>query len=97
MFTPSELALLISGVPEIDVDDWQMNTRVSHDTSLCSIVQLLVQYCSVKESGNIVLWFWKLVRSLKEEEKALLLKFATGSPCVPLGGFASLQVLIMMC
>jgi hypothetical protein len=30
------------------------------------------------------------VRSLKEEEKALLLKFATGSPCVPAGGFKNL-------
>ena len=29
---------------------------------------------------------------LKEEEKALLMKFSTGSPCVPIGGFASLTV-----
>jgi ankyrin repeat protein len=37
-----------------------------------------------------IVWFWRLVRSLKEEEKALLLKFATGSPCVPAGGFKNL-------
>ena len=35
------------------------------------------------------------MRSLKEEEKALLLKFSTGSPCVPAGGFASLQVTLI--
>lgn len=29
---------------------------------------------------------------LKEEEKALLMKFSTGSPCVPVGGFAVLTV-----
>ena len=29
VFTPSELALLLSGVTHIDVDDWQKNTRVS--------------------------------------------------------------------
>lgn len=29
---------------------------------------------------------------LKEEEKALLMKFSTGSPCVPVGGFAALTV-----
>ena len=52
----------------------------------------LLQYYGLKESDSIVRWFWKLVRSLKEEEKALLLKFSTGSPCVPAGGFASLQV-----
>jgi len=27
---------------------------------------------------------------LKEEEKSLLLKFVTGTPCLPLGGFANL-------
>ena len=32
---------------------------------------------------------------LKEEEKALLMKFSTGSPCVPLGGFAALTVYIL--
>lgn len=51
-----------------------------------------LQYCGLNGSESIVMWFWKLVRSLKEEEKALLLKFSTGSPCVPAGGFASLQV-----
>ena len=35
-----------------------------------------------------------MVSQLKEEEKALLLKFSTGSPCVPIGGFASLTVCV---
>ena len=43
---------------------------------------------------NTKVWFWKLVHSLREEEKALLLKFSTGSPCVPVGGFKNLQVYI---
>ena len=30
--------------------------------------------------------------SLKEEEKALMLKFACGTPCLPLGGFSKLKV-----
>ena len=37
-------------------------------------------------------WFWKVVNELKEDEKALLLKFSTGSPCLPAGGFSQLQV-----
>ena len=41
---------------------------------------------------NIKLWFWRLIHSMREEEKALLLKFSTGSPCVPAGGFKHLQV-----
>ena len=51
-----------------------------------------MQYRGLSRSDDIVIWFWKLVGSLKEEEKALLLKFATGSPRAPAGGFASLQV-----
>ena len=51
-----------------------------------------LQYCGMAASDSTVQWFWKLVRDLREEERALLLKFATGSPCVPAGGFASLQV-----
>ena len=45
---------------------------------------------------DIVVWFWKLVHSLKQEEKALLLKFATGSPRAPAGGFSTLQVAILL-
>ena len=51
-----------------------------------------MQYQGLSPSNNIVIWFWKLVHSLKEEEKALLLKFATGSPRAPAGGFSTLQV-----
>ena len=49
-----------------------------------------IQYRGVKETDDSIVWFWCLVRSLKEEEKALLLKFSTGSPRVPAGGFSQL-------
>jgi len=52
-----------------------------------------MQYFPPKiQSSDVIVWFWSLVRSLPEEEKALLLKFATGSPRVPVGGFAYLEV-----
>jgi hypothetical protein len=51
-----------------------------------------MQYRGFSPSDDIVVWFWRLVHSLKEEEKALLLKFATGSPRAPAGGFSTLQV-----
>lgn len=56
----------------------------------------ILQYRGLNESESTVQWFWKLVRSLKEEEKALLLKFSTGSPCVPPGGFAYLEVVVII-
>ena len=55
-------------------------------------MHLHMQYQGLSPSDDIVIWFWKLVYSLKEEEKALLLKFATGSPRAPAGGFSTLQV-----
>jgi len=78
VFTPNEFSLILSGVPRIDVEDWQRNT----------------EYHGLSALHEIMVWFWRLVKSLKEEEKALLLKFATGSPRVPAGGFACLQVII---
>ena len=55
-------------------------------------IHMYLQYLGLNRADDIVIWFWKLVKTLKEEEKALLLKFATGSPRTPAGGFASLQV-----
>ena len=50
------------------------------------------QYTGCTQEDNEIVWFWKVVSQLKEEEKALLMKFSTGTPCVPIGGFAALTV-----
>lgn len=42
-------------------------------------------------TDDIIVWFWRLVGGLQQEERALLLKFSTGSPNVPAGGFSQLQ------
>eukprot|EP00731_Ephydatia_muelleri_P016647 Em0009g1071a len=78
VFNPDEFSLILSGVPTIDVEDWCAHT----------------EYQGLASTTALVHWFWRLVRSLKEEEKALLLKFSTGSPRVPAGGFANLQGLM---
>jgi ankyrin repeat protein len=80
VLTTNELSLFVSGIPTIDVDDWEKQT---------------VYAPGVPENTKV--WFWKLVHSLREEEKALLLKFSTGSPCVPVGGFKNLQGLGGLC
>ena len=58
---------------------------------LCLHVVLL-QYQGCSSEDVEITWFWNVVWQLKEEEKALLMKFSTGSPCVPIGGFAALTV-----
>ncbi|KAI9282573.1 hypothetical protein BY458DRAFT_467864 [Sporodiniella umbellata] len=75
MFNEQELELLISGLPDIDVDDWKANTEYQGYTFQSPQIQ----------------WFWRAVRSFDEEERAKLLQFATGTSKVPLEGFSSLQ------
>jgi len=74
IFNADEFSLLLNGVTKIDVEDWKKNTR----------------YVDWSYTSPVVVWFWEIVEALKEEEKSLLLKFSTGSPCVPAGGFAKL-------
>ncbi|CAK7268300.1 E3 ubiquitin-protein ligase tom1 [Sporothrix epigloea] len=75
IFTEQELELLISGLPDIDVDDWRANTEYHNYSAAASQIQ----------------WFWRAVRSFDKEERAKLLQFVTGTSKVPLNGFKSLE------
>lgn len=73
-FDERELELLLCGMQEIDVDDWQRNTVYRH---------------YAPQSKHIV-WFWQFVRSLDKEKRSKLLQFVTGTCRVPVGGFSEL-------
>ncbi|KAK4552797.1 E3 ubiquitin-protein ligase tom1 [Recurvomyces mirabilis] len=75
IFNEQELELLISGLPEIDVDDWKNNT----------------EYHNYQPTSPQIQWFWRAVRSFDKEEKAKLLQFVTGTSKVPLNGFKELE------
>ncbi|KAL2073000.1 hypothetical protein VTL71DRAFT_10324 [Oculimacula yallundae] len=75
IFNEQELELLISGLPEIDVDDWKSNT----------------EYHNYTASSPQIQWFWRAVRSYDKEERAKLLQFVTGTSKVPLNGFKELE------
>uniref|UniRef100_A0A7S4S0Y2 HECT-type E3 ubiquitin transferase n=1 Tax=Ditylum brightwellii TaxID=49249 RepID=A0A7S4S0Y2_9STRA len=75
IFTAKELELLISGMPDIDIDDLKKNT----------------DYQGWKATDKEIGWFWSIMFSLCRSEKAAFLQFATGSSKVPLAGFAELQ------
>ncbi|KAF2143278.1 uncharacterized protein K452DRAFT_225432 [Aplosporella prunicola CBS 121167] len=75
IFNEQELELLISGLPEIDVDDWKNNTEYHNYTAASPQIQ----------------WFWRAVRSFDKEERAKLLQFVTGTSKVPLNGFKELE------
>jgi E3 ubiquitin-protein ligase HUWE1 len=63
IFTPTELELLISGLPDIDIED----LRVHSD------------YHQYRATDDLIQWFWNVLRSFTREEKALFLQFVTGT------------------
>lgn len=75
IFDEQELELLISGLPDIDVQDWQNNTT----------------YINYSAASEQIQWFWRAVKSFDNEERAKLLQFATGTSKVPLNGFKELR------
>jgi len=74
VFDYNELELLMCGLPELDVDDWERNT----------------EYSSYGPHDKVIKWFWQVVRSWDHEKRALLLQFVTGTTCLPAGGFKDL-------
>jgi len=75
IFNEYELELLMSGLPQIDIDDWERHTN----------------YVGYTADSEQIKWFWEFVRSLDQETAAQLLQFTSGSARVPLGGFAALR------
>ncbi|XP_053697513.1 E3 ubiquitin-protein ligase Su(dx) isoform X2 [Sabethes cyaneus] len=74
-FDERELELMLCGMQEIDVDDWQRNSIYRH----------------YNRNSKQVVWFWQFVRETDNEKRARLLQFVTGTCRVPVGGFAELM------
>jgi hypothetical protein len=75
-FSSDELELLISGAGDgIDLEDIEANTK-------------LIGYT---DSSPQIEWFWEVISSFDQKELGLLVKFITGSPIRPPGGFAHLR------
>lgn len=74
-FDEKEIELMLCGMQEIDVDDWQANSVYRHYT----------------RNSKQVTWFWQAVRSFDNEKRTRLLQFVTGTCRLPVGGFAELM------
>ena len=74
--TIAELQLMLCGVAEIDVDDWQSSTKYDGGYSA---------------ESDQVKWFWAEVRRMTPEDRGRLLHFCTGSARAPATGFANLM------
>ncbi|KAI9674348.1 MAG: hypothetical protein M1829_003750 [Trizodia sp. TS-e1964] len=75
VFDERELELLIGGIADIDVEDWKKHT----------------DYRGYTESDEVIMNFWKVIRTWDAEQKSRLLQFATGTSRIPVNGFKDLQ------
>ncbi|NXM33955.1 WWP2 ligase, partial [Oxyruncus cristatus] len=73
-FDEKELELMLCGMQEIDMNDWQKNTIYRHYTKNSKQIQ----------------WFWQVVKDMDNEKRIRLLQFVTGTCRLPVGGFAEL-------
>uniref|UniRef100_A0A8C5J6E6 E3 ubiquitin-protein ligase n=1 Tax=Junco hyemalis TaxID=40217 RepID=A0A8C5J6E6_JUNHY len=73
-FDEKELELMLCGMQEIDLNDWQKNTIYRHYTKNSKQIQ----------------WFWQVVKEMDNEKRIRLLQFVTGTCRLPVGGFAEL-------
>ena len=89
------------GLPNIDMADWKANTgtwilpsvlriHVYHIEHILPFADYTGEF-SGNSSNKVVVWFWEVVGSYEQENKARLLQFVTGTSGVPVQGFSCLQ------
>uniref|UniRef100_A0A2I3M8D3 E3 ubiquitin-protein ligase n=2 Tax=Cercopithecinae TaxID=9528 RepID=A0A2I3M8D3_PAPAN len=74
-FDAKELEVLLCGMQEIDLNDWQRHAIYRHYT----------------RTSKQIMWFWQFVKEIDNEKRMRLLQFVTGTCRLPLGGFADLM------
>eukprot|EP01015_Nassula_variabilis_P034500 TRINITY_DN8508_c0_g1_i11.p1 TRINITY_DN8508_c0_g1~~TRINITY_DN8508_c0_g1_i11.p1 ORF type:complete len:153 (-),score=36.33 TRINITY_DN8508_c0_g1_i11:175-633(-) len=75
IFDSRELELLISGLPDIDIQDLKENT----------------EYHNYTRDTIQIKWLWEILENFDQSMKAAFLQFVTGTSKVPLDGFRSLR------
>ncbi|CAF4391939.1 unnamed protein product, partial [Rotaria sp. Silwood2] len=75
IFDEKEVELLISGLGDINVNDWRMHTMYKGGYT---------------PDNPVIQNFWKAIGSLKPEERTRLLQFVTGTSRLPMNGFREL-------
>ena len=63
IFSPTELELLICGLPNVDIDELRMNT----------------DYHQYRATDSCIQWLWDVLKDFSREDKASFLLFVTGT------------------
>jgi len=79
LFSPEELELLVVGIPELDFDALEKNTKYEG---------------GYDESTHVVRNFWKFVKEANPEDQSKLLMFVTSSTKAPIGGLGKMNFII---
>uniref|UniRef100_A0AAY4A0R0 E3 ubiquitin-protein ligase n=1 Tax=Denticeps clupeoides TaxID=299321 RepID=A0AAY4A0R0_9TELE len=74
-FDEKELEVMLCGMQEVDLQDWQRNTVYRHYT----------------RNSKQIMWFWQVKTEVDNEVRLRLLQFVTGTCRLPLGGFSELM------
>ncbi|XP_010604892.1 E3 ubiquitin-protein ligase Itchy, partial [Fukomys damarensis] len=74
-FDAKELEVLLCGMQEIDLNDWQRHAIYRHYT----------------RTSKKIMWFWQFVKEIDNEKRMRLVQFVTGACRLPVGGFADLM------
>ncbi|XP_070604106.1 NEDD4-like E3 ubiquitin-protein ligase WWP1 isoform X5 [Erythrolamprus reginae] len=74
-FDEKELEVMLCGMQEVDMADWQRNTAYRHYT----------------RNSKQIMWFWQFIKEADNEVRMRLMQFVTGTCRLPLGGFAELM------
>lgn len=95
-FDERELELMLCGMQEVDVDDWQRNAIYRHYNRNSKQIAWFWQVSSgCSTMTNVInakhIPCFQFVRETDNEKRARLLQFVTGTCRVPVGGFAELM------
>ncbi|KAF7246399.1 NEDD4-like E3 ubiquitin-protein ligase WWP1 [Varanus komodoensis] len=74
-FDEKELEVMLCGMQEVDLADWQRNAVYRHYT----------------RNSKQIIWFWQFIKEADNEVRMRLMQFVTGTCRLPLGGFAELM------
>ena len=75
IFNFREIENIISGYPKINVDDWKKNTI----------------YEGYTEDSPVIKYFWEIIESYTNEQRAEVLQFVTGTSKLPINGFNGME------
>ena len=76
IFTIDEFNFMMNGQNDINLKDWKENTIYKGD---------------FKQNHPVIKLFWECIENLTKSHLEKFLEFATGSPNVPIDGFANLK------